>query len=207
MFEIDTTIRRGIFDNTKRSLKINSQFIEFKEDDLIASPPTRFMKDDIAEFCFGSYPIRGIYFYVGRQFEFRIRDNNQKVIKISFKYYYGIRSKELRKLYLDIFNALWSFYFGVQAAQFIERFNAGKIVRIGEVGMTENGIHFEDKGLIIPWPLLGIKFYAEHFTIYSKNNSQTVSRSFYFIDNWNTAVLASVVEEILKLKDPIRIPG
>jgi hypothetical protein len=203
MSEIDQTIRRSFFDRSPRELRINSRFIEFKDTDLKSTPPTRIMQEDISDFCFGYKPIRGVYFYVGLQFEFRIRDIHQKTIKISFMYYYRIRKAKLQKLYHDILNALWSFYFNPQAAKFIEAFREGKIIRIGEVGLTVKGVHFEDKSFIIPWEDVGSKIYWNNFTIYSKSNLQNVSRSFYFLDDWNTLVLATLLQELPKFRDPV----
>ena len=194
MPDLDTTIRKSIFDRAPGRLKINSRFIEMAT--------VRLHQEDISEFCFGYQPIRGVYFNVGVQFEFKIRDIRQKTIRISFRYYYRIRRKELQQLYREILNTLWEFYFGPLTVKYLESFQAGKIIRIGDVGLTAKGVHFEDKSLIIPWEELGTKTYWNNLTLYSKSIPD-VSRSFYFRTDWNTLVLATLIQEIPKLRDPL----
>ena len=61
------------------------------------------------------------------------------------------------------------------------------------------GIILDKKAQNIPWNDLRTKKNSRYYTIFSKENPDNY-KAFYYLDDWNTAVLYSVSRYILKAK-------
>jgi hypothetical protein len=210
MPQINTTIKRGFFDNLKRSLIINKDFFEFRDKNLLNASPTRFNKNEISDFRFGVRWILGYAFYFGREYQVFIRNLNNEVVKVSFTSFYGVRQKKLNTLYSDIINSTWEFFFTDKAIECITKFNDGHEFAIAGVEIAQDGILLSSPGLIkehrlfIPWNDVDLKYYNTHFVIHSKSNVRKFNFAYRYLETWNAWLLQIVLSQILKQEQQIK---
>lgn len=199
-------IKRGILDNSPRQLIINPEFIKFETENLRSDLITIFEKHEIKDYQFGIRWIRGIEFTIGREYQILIRNHENKIIKISFKSYYGYKKTELHKLYAHILKEIWSNFFSEIADNFLEKFNRNETFTIGDVIFTKDdltinisGIFTTDKSRIV-WNKVRTKDYSTYFAIYSIENPKDINRGYSYLNDWNTEILYCVVRTILRDK-------
>ena len=195
---LQINIRSSWFDRV-RSLHINTDFIEFDDKDLIASPPTKIMADDIESFRFGTKWISGYQFIIGRVYSIDVRSIKGDIIKIRLKSLYGINKTELWDKFNNILNALHDNYFDKMSLSYIDLFYSHQSFVILNVHFDQHGIKFLDKNKEIPWDDVGTISYVNYYSIFSKTNSK-VYKAFEYLTDWNVAILYSVSRQILKDK-------
>jgi len=205
--EIQLTIKRGLLDNRQRQLIINSDFIKFEDKDLLSALYTRFERDSIKDFRFGIKWIRGFEFTIGREYQIFIRNQDNRVLKINFKSLYGHRRKEYHKLYAQIIDSLWNFYFLTITDNLIDKFNKGEKFSIANVLFSENNLTiivsraFKEEKKEISWNKVGKRDYQTYFAIFSLDDPNNINRGYSYLDDWNTAVLKILVLKILNSKN------
>jgi hypothetical protein len=129
------------------------------------------------------------------------------MIKISFGSYYGINKTFLYKQYAEILNQLWATYFDALVDRYLALFNQKTSFTLADVMFDESGIKIKLTGFIkedekfLPWPDVGTKNYRTYFAIFSKQNPSNINKGYSYLDDWNTGVLYSVIETILKRKE------
>ncbi len=206
MEEIQFSIIRGFLDNRKRQLILNPEFIRFEDKDLVSDSFTQFNKSSITEFRYGINWINGIEFTIGREYQIFIRNQENQVLKLNFKSFYGFKKKEYHRNYIKILGTLWDFYFSDISWNFINKFQREEEFKIGNVAFTKDNITISVSGIlkeerkIIPWENVRTKDYQTYFAIYSIEDSLDINRGYSYLDEWNTGILYSVVKSILDVK-------
>lgn len=199
-------IRRGITDNYPRKLILNQNEIKFDSKDLKNDSFITFQKDEIAEYNFGVKFMR-YKFVFGREYIITIRNNDNQIIKINFKTYFGRKKGEYHKLCNEILASLWELYFGDIATKYIQKQELGEDIKIGEVIITKDGLtilstaSLKPKNEFIPWEKVRTRNYTTYFGIYSKDDAMNVNRGYSYLNDWNTNVLHSVIKTLLKRKE------
>jgi hypothetical protein len=199
-------IKRSYFDNALRELVFNQNFLKFEDKDLAQNLNTVFQKGEIKDFRYG---IRWIKFELtyGREYQIFIRNKEDKILKITFKSYFGCKKDILHKQYAEIVDGLWDYYFADIINEFINMYNDGKEFTIGDVKFTKENISlnisgiFNQKRINIVWENVRTKNYYNYFSIYSIENSQDINRGYNYHQDWNTSVLYSVIRTILRNKE------
>ncbi|MGC4039782.1 MAG: hypothetical protein QM710_03030 [Flavobacterium sp.] len=204
MEEKEFVIRRGFRDNSPRKLVINPGFISFEDSDRVTVSDTRLEKDSISDYRFGMRWIRFRIVY-GRKYEIFIRNNENKVIRIVFKSYFGRKKQELHMLYNEILDRLWEGYFTEIIEDYIKRHKSGEIFSVGSVLFNGEGVTistgiFDKTKVLIHWENVRTRNYATYFSIYSSENPSKINRGYSYLDDWNTAVLYSVLRTMLREK-------
>lgn len=200
------TIRRGITDNYPRKLIFEQNQIRFDSKDLKNNSFITFQKDEIAEYNFGVKFMR-YKFVFGREYVISIRNNDNEIIKINFKTYFGRKKDEYHKLCNEILDSLWGFYFEEIATKYIQKHELGEDIKIGEVIVTKDGLSIlstatlKPKNEFIPWEKVRTRSYTTYFAIYSKDDAVNVNRGYSYLNDWNTNVLYGVVKTLLKKKE------
>jgi hypothetical protein len=204
--ELDIQIQRGIFDRKQRQLLITPEFIQF-ENKSGDEPFTTFKKEEIVEYLYGINWIRGFEFTVGREYVIYVKNSSNEELKINFKSFYGAKKKELYGNYVLIQERLWDFYFGRVGGTQLNQFNQGNNVTIGRATLTNEGVVVSDGGLVkndklILWDDVTTKEYYTYVAVYSSKDAAKLNATFSFLKDWNTMVLFSVIQRILKDKAP-----
>lgn len=197
-------IQRGLWDSKKRRLTICTEFIQFDDELSPAKPYSRFETDEITEFRYGINWIRGFEFTIGREYQIFLRNKSNKVFKINFKSFYGVRKNELHKLYCDIFDALWASCFSKISRNLITKFHNGEVVEFENLILAKDGISFKkykNEKKIIPWEKVGTRNYQTYFSIYSNENPANINCTLSYLKDWNTGVIYSVLQSILEEKN------
>ncbi|MDF2550726.1 MAG: hypothetical protein K0R77_1 [Chryseobacterium sp.] len=78
------TIVRGLFDNRKRQLILDKNFIKFESKDRKGDLFTVINKEDITGIRYGIQFINGYSFYIGREYLIYIKTISNQEIKINF---------------------------------------------------------------------------------------------------------------------------
>jgi hypothetical protein len=205
MEQKEFVIKRGITDNYPRQLILDENFLKFENKDLRNNEFTTFNKKDIAEYSFGIKWMR-YKFVFGREYVISIRNYENQVIKINFKTYLGRKKKEYHQLCNEIIGTLWDYYFDELTSDFIKKQEAGEEFKIGEVVFNQKGLtiisnaSLRQKSVMIPWEKVATRSYVTYFAIYSMDDAINVNRGYSYLNDWNTIVLYSAVETILKRK-------
>lgn len=200
---INVYIQRGLIDRKKRLLIITPDFVQFDDGNGLALP-ARFEKNEICEYRFGVNWIKGLEFTIGREYVIFIGSLSGQTIKISFKTFYGIRKKEYHKLSNDILAALWLFFFDDITTKHYQAFQSGVDITIGRATLTKEAVIIKERALlkekqtIIPWEQLAIKDYYTYLAIFSAVDAANTHATFSYLKEWNTGVLFSLVNTILK---------
>lgn len=196
---LNISIRPSFFDR-ERNLIINSDFIEFDDTELKNAKPTMILKSEISGFKFGIKRIRGYIFYIGTIFCIDVRGTNEQLIKLRLKSLYGINGKEFAEKYSSVLNALYDNYFDGIILNHLNRFENGEHFEIAGVLFNSNGVIFRKKNQLIEWEDLGSKTYSNYYALYSKLQPGNY-QAFEYVNDWNTGILYSVIEQILKGKN------
>ena len=205
--EFRTTIKRSLLDNCKRELIINSDYIQFENKDLITDYFTKFHNSEIKDYRYGIKWIRGANFIIGRDYQIFIRNQENKIIKINFKSFYGHNKSLHIKNYSGILNSLWKFHFNKISSDFIEKFQNQIKFSISNVYFSHENIIIETDSIlkkkqnIILWKNVRTKDYRTYFAIYSQENPTTINQCYNYQDDWNIEILYTTIRTILKNKE------
>ena len=135
-----------------------------------------------------------------------IKNEDNNILKINFKSFYGYNKNENHNMYAEIVNTLWHFYFSEISEFYINKFHNEDDFYIGNVLFTKNSIAIKVNGIIkeeiktILWKNVRTKDYQAYFAIYSIENPASINRGYNYLDDWNTGILYSVVRSILNAK-------
>ncbi len=197
---VELSIRKGITENNPQRLIISDQFIQY---DNFKKTPTKFLKTDIKDCRFGIRWIE-VEFTIGREYQVFIRNKKDELLKIQFKSYFGYKKTQLLNDYNTILENLWNFYFDDIAQSFIDQFWENKPFFIDKTQISKEGITIKldkvlkQKEVLIKWEDAGTTDYVTYFVIYSKSDQRNINRAFYYLEDWNTHILYSVVRTILR---------
>jgi len=194
--KLDFVLKSSIFDRP-RQLVLDPLYLEFDDNNLSSSTPKKFLKEEGIRF--GIKWIKGLDFYIGRIYCIDIKNRSGQIIKLRLKSIYGIRKKELAEKYVKIANALLRYYFHALALRHIEAFQNNQLIEILGVKIDAEGVLFDQKLGKISWNFLGTKRYHTYYTLFSEVDPNKY-KAFEYLHHWNTSVLQSVVEGILKIR-------
>lgn len=156
-----------------------------------------FLKDtDIAAFRFGIKELRFSKFVLGREYYIEIKDFKCKITRIKLYSVYGVRRKEYYRIWADLLQNLWDFYFSNQLGYYTELYNIQQFFELAGVGFSTDGISWE-KGNKLPWDKIEIKSYQNYFLIYHTDNPQDYKCCVFSID-WNAVILQSLLKDIIR---------
>ncbi|MGN8057270.1 hypothetical protein ACTJKN_13415 [Pedobacter sp. 22163] len=197
-------IKKSYFDRKPKNLLFTPQSILFGNQKLSVPTITDLSTEEPLEYRFGIKWIRGFEFIVGRKYQLLIRNSDGEMIKISFGSYYGINKVHLYNQYAEILNKLWESYFDGLVDHYLALFSQKTPFIVANVTFDEAGIKIrstkfineEEKSLL--WPDVGTKNYRTYFAIFSKQDPSNINKGYSYLDDWNTGVLYSVIETILK---------
>lgn len=189
------TIVRGLFDNRKRQLIIDKNFIKFENSDFKSHLFTTILKEDLVGFRYGFEMIKGLEFNIGREYKIFLKIKDNKELKINFKLFYARKLQEKHQLYNDIVNCIWNYY-GVDLVEnYLEKYQQNVSFSICGVEITSNQIRFGKK--YIDFVDLEIKEFFHYFTIQSKKDAYN-NKMLYFLKDENAVILFSVLKQIIK---------
>ena len=201
--DLEFKIKRGFLDNALRKLILNPNYISFENSDLVSKPFTRFETNEIAEFRFGMKWI-SLNVTFGREYFIFIRNNEEKIIKVNFKTYFGRKKTEYQNLYREIIVNLEKLYFANIVEEYLKKYQRKESFQIGDVYFSKDNIKINVSQIltnnekIINWKDLRIKEYQTYLTIYSSEDPKNINRGFSYLDDWNTLVLCSFLKNIIQ---------
>jgi hypothetical protein len=197
-------IKQGYFDRKPKNLSFTPQSIVFGDQKLSVPAITSLSQGAPIQYRFGIKWIRGFEFTVGRKYQLLIRNSDGEMIKISFGSYYGINKIALYNQYAEILNQVWVTYFDALVDHYLALFDQKAPFTLADVLFEESGVKIKATSFIkeeekfLPWPDVGTKNYRTYFAIFSKQNPSNINKGYSYLDDWNTGVLYSVMETILK---------
>lgn len=197
--------KRSFTDGKLRRLVFNENHFKFEDKDFGNNLFTIFDKEEITDYRFGIRWISFEFTY-GREYQIFVRNKENKIIKISFKSYFGRKKNELHKLYSEILSELWNYYFEDIIDNFISKQNNQEEFSIGDVLFRKDNIElnisgvFNQKKVVIPWDKIRTRAYHTYFSIYSIDNPSEINRGYNYKEDWNTNILHNVLRTLLKQK-------
>lgn len=197
-------IKKGHFDRKPKTLLFKSQSIEFGKQKLALPITIDLSKEEPLQYRFGIKWIRGFEFTVGRKYQLFIKNADGETVKISFGSYYGINKIALFNQYEEILIQLWKSYFDGMVDQYLSLFEQKTPFTLANVRFDEFGIKIKSINFIkeeekwLPWADVGTRDYRTYFAIFSKQNPAGTNKGYNYLTDWNTGVLYSVIQTILK---------
>jgi len=159
--------------------------------------PKVFLKDsDISAFRFGIKELRLFKFVLGREYYIEIKDFKCKIARIKLYSLYGATRKEYYKIWADLLQNLWDFYFGNQLSYYTELYNIQQIFELAGVAFHNDGISW-NKDNKLAWDKIEIKSYQNYFLIHNSDNPQQYKCCVFSID-WNAVILQSLLKDIIR---------
>lgn len=204
MKQLNFEIGNRFLRNFKRTFTLDEDYLEFKNN-VVIKESTRFKATDIVAYRYGINWISYILNF-GREYIIEVQDRTGKILKVSLSSYFGINLKNKTHDHAKMVDSLWDFYFEKIIVEHLNQFKAGNSIIIGEVKIENTGIFirldngFSRKETFIEWHLVETKRYRTYYSIFSSANPSQINRGYSFKNDWNTAVLYSVVEQILQDK-------
>lgn len=185
---------RGLFDGRKRQLIINENYIKFESKDNKKDLFKIINKEDISDIRYGIHFIKGLEFYIGREYQIFIKSKSGKEVKINFKLFYRRKLKEKHQLFCDIIDKLWSLYLDDMTESFLKKIEEKEDFFLCGIQFSADRIKFNNKELL--FKDLEIKNYYHYFMVYSKNDHYQNKMLYYLKDD--NAVIVSHLLTILK---------
>lgn len=202
-------IKRGLWDSRPRNLIFNPEYLEFDEKIVGEDKPTRIYKNQIKEYRFGIVWLRGLKFYIGRQYNIYIKTYDSQVLRINFLTYYGINKEALTTKYIEIVNNVFCFYFTDLVQVVLEKFYGGESIVICDVTINKDFVMIKSNQLFrvvenkIKWENLKTRSYKTYYAIYSSINTEDINKSYKFLDDYNVSILRCVLETIIDGKKQV----
>jgi hypothetical protein len=106
----------------------------------------------------------------------------------------------------EILSELWTNYFQHIADRLIERHEADEEFEIGNVLFAPDGIiiktnsSMRQKKALIPWEKIKTRNYSTYFAIYAEDDAINTNRGYSYLNDWNTSVLRTVIQQLLERK-------
>jgi hypothetical protein len=169
------TIVRGLFDNRKRQLILDQNFIKFENKDRKDNLFTIINKEDISGIRYGIHFINGYSFYIGREYKIFIKTHSKQEIEINFKLFYGRKLNEKHQLFCDIVDGLWDNYLDDLSQIYLDKINHDENFELCEVEF-----------------LCDRKKYKHYFVIYS-NQDDYHSKMLYYLKDENAVILSNLL--------------
>jgi hypothetical protein len=201
---VDFIIKRGLWDSRPRKLIFLKDLITFDDKSSDGDTLASIKKEDIKDFRYGIIWLNGFRFIIGREYQIYIRSHTNQIIKLNFSTFYGINKKNLHEKYRGIVDTLWDLYFSDVVRKLLLDFYSGKTINVCDVLISSDSVIIQSKGLFktvkhdISWNQLQTRAYATYFAIYSSENPADINKSYKYLDDWNTAVLYSVIRTIVR---------
>jgi DNA-directed RNA polymerase subunit N (RpoN/RPB10) len=189
------TIVRSLFDNRKRQLVIDDNFIKFEHNDHRENSFITINKEDIAGIRYGIHFIKGYRFYIGREYQIFIRDKDNKETKIYFKLFYKRKLNEKHQLFVDIINDLWEKYFDDILNSYFEKLENKESFELAGIKILSDRIQFNKKEVL--FDDLDIKKYYHYFMIYSKQDNYN-NKMLYHLKDKDAIILRNLLTHIIK---------
>ena len=184
------TIIRGLFDNRKRQLILNENFIKFENKDHKDDLFTIVNKNDIAGIRYGIHFIKGLEFYIGREYKIFIKTNSGDELKINFKLFYRRKLNEKHQLYSDIIDGFWDYYLNDISKKYLDKIENGIEFTLCNIKFSRDKIIFNDKELLLK--NVEIKSYYHYFIIYS-NLDQYQNKMLYYLQDENAVIVLNLL--------------
>ena len=178
-----------------------SKSVIFTGDGLTIEQPFKtvsniFVKNgDISAFRFGIKELKLYKFSLGREYYIEIKDFRCKITRIKLYSIYGARRKEYYKIWADLLQNLWDFYFDSHLSYYTELYNIQQFFELSGVTFFPDGIAW-DKDNKLPWDKIEIKSYQNYFLIHHADNPRQYKCCVFSID-WNAVILQSLLKDII----------
>ncbi|KFF01135.1 hypothetical protein IX39_11130 [Chryseobacterium formosense] len=189
------TIIRGLFDTRKRQLIIDENFLKFENKDHNQDLFTVIPKEEIAGIRYGVHFIKGLEFYIGREYQIFIRTKAGKELKIFFKLFYKRKLEEKHQLFCDIVDALWAYYFNDILNIYIDQFNNNQNFSLAGILFKNNCIQFDKKEIL--YSDLAVKNY-HHYLVLCSTKDQYTNKMMNYLKDKDAVILNEILNCIIK---------
>ena len=159
--------------------------------------------NEISAFKYGIFWIR-LDLTFGREYRIYIKGKNDEVVKLAYRSFFGKGVGQAHENYSATLQALHQFRFKDVIDDFLNNFREGYELRIGNVSIDDSGLTVSNKPFVkpshIPWENVRTRDYTTYFCIFSEADAARQNYSFSYLEDWNSAVIYSVVRTILSNK-------
>lgn len=184
------TIVRGLFDNRKRQLIVDKDCIKFENRDRKSDPFTIINKEDIIGIRYGIEFIKGLEFYIGREYQIFIKPKSSRELKISFKLFYRRKLSEKHQLFCDIIDELWNCILDDITESYLNKIEREENFSLCGIQFFSDRIKFNNKELL--FKDLEVKNYHHYLMIYCKKD-EYLNKMLYYLKDENAVIISHLL--------------
>lgn len=159
--------------------------------------------NELSAFKYGIFWIR-LDLTFGREYRIHIKGKNNEVVKLAYRSFFGKGVGQAHESYSATLQALYQFRFKDVIDDFLNDFKEGHELRIENVSIDDSGLTISNKPFgkpsFIAWEDVRTHDYATYFCIFSAIDPARLNYRFSYLEDWNSAVIYSVVRTILSNK-------
>lgn len=190
-------LRSSLFDRD-RKVVLTEDYVEYEANDLIGNEFIRFNKADIADIKFGiTYSSFRTITY-GREYAIAFKSKANKILTIKFASYFNLH-KEYWDFYTQLVAGAQKHFISNLSRQYLEAFYSGQDVRLGSVGVMQEGIKKIGTNLNFLWSDLKFSEHKGYFVLSRKSAPEFHLWIVY--NEWHTELLYVVIKTILRNKN------
>lgn len=179
---------------TKKTLIINEHYISYKGVTLSTN--------EIEGYRYGLEWI-SLDVTFGRKYLIYIRSTDKRIIKINIRSFFGKKVDACHTIYAEIVHALYDFYFIDIINNYLNKYGSLESFRINNVIFSNEGLevkNLREGSQFIIWEDIRSKNYYSYFSIHSLRDPARLNFAFNYLEDWNAAVIYSVVRSILRAR-------
>ncbi|WP_333821039.1 hypothetical protein [Ohtaekwangia sp.] len=189
------SIQSGLLDR-QRTFIISPDYIAFDNNDLKSAGLTRINKPNIKDIKLLIEPIQWDLFYVGRKYTISVKDNDNKVLTICMKNFFGLR-KHYHQIFQEAVELIWKYYLTDIVDQYLARFYENlETLHVGKFILDQQGIRIAGGTLQLNWLETELKIYTRFFVLSNINKPE--DHVYVDYNDWHTEILYSLTKTILK---------
>jgi len=202
MEPLDHSAGQVIHISGKKSLLITNNEIQYRYKKWGKSNEQIIPISEITGTRYGVEWLHGLKMIIGRRYIYRIKTDKKEVV-ISFISLYRIKLDMLTLKYTEIFEKLWECYWVHIVSGYLEELKAGKTISLMDISIGPRQVIYKKSGKTMQVPLsdLGLKKYETYMAICDNKDPMHTYLAFTYKDDWNTMVLAVVIDNLLKQID------
>lgn len=153
--------------------------------------------ENIASFRFGVKELKGYRFSFGRQYFIEIKDFNCRMYRIKLNSIYGLKNKEYYRIWADLLQETWNFYFENQLSYYTELYNIQQVFELSGITFHPDGISWDKNNYKLSWDKISIKSYQNYFMVHNTDDARQYKCCIFSMD-WNAVVVQSLLKDIVR---------
>lgn len=191
-------LRPSLFDRS-RTLTIAPEGLSYEDHSGVNSAASFYPYTELVHYRCGMKWLKLGRFTFGRVYCIDLQQANGKVLKLRCYSYLGRGKEEAFSSYCQILDALDGYHWNSVALQYLHQWQREELFCLAGVFFLPEGILIDEQKGIISWDDLGTQQFQSYYALFSLADL-THYKAFEFLHHWDTGILFTVTNAILREK-------